>query len=256
MGTPTEPAADPVHDGEADRWGGWDWRNPRYGDHFRTCSYCGSIHPEDLAAELVAAGPCAGCGGEGVEGHYRNTISELVHRGVANGTIDPASLSDDERRRLDVPDHSYDPGGAYPAWSDQKYGWPHKFYVEGIRARDPKLLHCFGHYHGEAPPKGDSLDWIAASDLTRAQRKVIREGGMAAKGERLSGWYTFRPKTTLFAKFYTAHLADPRLPAEAREKIEQASGVRFHFSGGTVLWHGVAIPCEETQPSHEPGGVA
>jgi hypothetical protein len=44
-------ALDPVHGGEADRWGGWSWRKPSHGEHFRTCSYCGSIHPEDLANE-------------------------------------------------------------------------------------------------------------------------------------------------------------------------------------------------------------
>lgn len=59
------------------------WRDPEptlepYGRSFRTCSYCGSIHPEDLYNLLTA--------GIGV--------------------------------RL---------GG-----SDWKYGWPHKFYVEGI----------------------------------------------------------------------------------------------------------------------------
>lgn len=42
---------DPVHGGEAERWGGWSWRDPSHGEHYRTCSYCGSIHPEDLAAE-------------------------------------------------------------------------------------------------------------------------------------------------------------------------------------------------------------
>jgi len=36
---------------EAARWGGWSWRAPRYGEHYRTCSYCGSINPEDLVAE-------------------------------------------------------------------------------------------------------------------------------------------------------------------------------------------------------------
>jgi hypothetical protein len=38
----------PVHAGEADRWGGWTWREPSRGEHFRRCSYCGSMHPEDL----------------------------------------------------------------------------------------------------------------------------------------------------------------------------------------------------------------
>lgn len=36
---------------EAARWGGWDWREPVRGEHFRRCSYCGGMHPEDLAAE-------------------------------------------------------------------------------------------------------------------------------------------------------------------------------------------------------------
>lgn len=42
---------DLVHGVEAERWGGWSWREPSHGQHYRTCSYCGSIHPDDLAAE-------------------------------------------------------------------------------------------------------------------------------------------------------------------------------------------------------------
>lgn len=42
---------DPVHGGEAARWGGWSWRDPRHDEHFRRCSYCGSINPDDLTAE-------------------------------------------------------------------------------------------------------------------------------------------------------------------------------------------------------------
>lgn len=50
-----DPAADPVHDGPngAARWGGWRWKEPRYGEHYRTCSFCGSVHPEDLAADIA-----------------------------------------------------------------------------------------------------------------------------------------------------------------------------------------------------------
>lgn len=33
------------------RGGPWVWREPSHGEHFRTCSFCGSIHPGDLAAE-------------------------------------------------------------------------------------------------------------------------------------------------------------------------------------------------------------
>jgi hypothetical protein len=42
---------DPVHGPEAARWGGWSWRRSRRGEHFRRCSYCGSISPDDLAGE-------------------------------------------------------------------------------------------------------------------------------------------------------------------------------------------------------------
>jgi hypothetical protein len=41
----------PVHSPDADRRGGWNWRAPSRGEHYRTCSYCGSINPEDLANE-------------------------------------------------------------------------------------------------------------------------------------------------------------------------------------------------------------
>ena len=47
----TDTITDPVHGGQAERWGGWSWRDPARGEHFRRCSYCGSIHPDDLAAE-------------------------------------------------------------------------------------------------------------------------------------------------------------------------------------------------------------
>lgn len=42
---------DPVHGWGADWWGAWSWRKPSRGEHFRRCSFCGSIHPDDLLAE-------------------------------------------------------------------------------------------------------------------------------------------------------------------------------------------------------------
>lgn len=45
---------DPVHPETKDglfRYGPWEWAEPRKGEHFRRCSYCGSIHPNDLAME-------------------------------------------------------------------------------------------------------------------------------------------------------------------------------------------------------------
>lgn len=29
----------------------WSWRDPSHGEHYRTCNWCGSINPDDLAAE-------------------------------------------------------------------------------------------------------------------------------------------------------------------------------------------------------------
>lgn len=209
---------DLVHGGEAGRWGGWEWRKPRRGDHFRTCSYCGSIHPEDLAAEIVPQGKCSGCDATGWEAHFR------LHA---------------------EPEHHYDPGGPYASWADRKYGWPHKFYVENLRPRDREMLHVFTHCSGERAPEGYAYPYIAAADLTDEQKQIIESDGMGPRGEDYSGWYAFKPKAALFAKFYTQHLAAPGIPAEAREKIEAACGIRFHFADGTVAWHSPAVPCEE-----------
>lgn len=32
-------------------YGPWSWREPHRGEHFRRCSFCGSVNPDDLAAE-------------------------------------------------------------------------------------------------------------------------------------------------------------------------------------------------------------
>ncbi len=33
------------------RFDPWSWRDPHRGEHFRRCSFCGSVNPDDLAAE-------------------------------------------------------------------------------------------------------------------------------------------------------------------------------------------------------------
>lgn len=216
-----EEITDPVHGygwNTADRWGGWDWREPRYGDFFRTCSFCGCIHPEDLVAEPAASGPkapCMRCGGEGWEACFRSQAG-----------------SGEEF-------HSYNPGGWHASWADRKYGWPHKFYVEGLYPRDPKLLHCTGHASHVAVGSGSSWgspdSGVAAGDLTEAQKEIIRKDGMNASG-KFEGIYQFTPKHTLHAKFYTTHLADPRVSEEIKAKIASVSGLAFRFEGGRVSW--------------------
>lgn len=161
--------SDPVHGTEADRWGGWHWRDPSRGQHFRTCSYCGSIHPEDLAAET---------------------------------------------------DWS-------PSWADQKYGYPHKVYAS-IPNRQPDALFCIGA--GSSP--GYSPAWTEADQLTTEQRAIIERDGMGLD----YGSYLFGTRPTHHAKLYTVHLADPAIPAEARDKVQQASGLMFTFQDGTIGW--------------------
>lgn len=43
--------SDTVH-GQGAKWcGGWSWSPPMHGEHFRRCSFCGSVAPGDLTAE-------------------------------------------------------------------------------------------------------------------------------------------------------------------------------------------------------------
>jgi hypothetical protein len=231
-----DPAADPVHGSgwnSAARWGGWTWREPRYGDFFRTCSFCGCIHPEDLAAETAGTGTCSVCGQAGWPACFGNQSHAGIKATVQRGELD---VSDEERARVlaMADEHSYDPGGWYASWADWKYGWPHKFYVEGLKPRDLSLLHCVGSSNSPDRP-GTSGDWVRAGDLTREQKKVIKDDGMHGGG-KFEGWYLLQPRSTLHAKFYTAHLADPRIGRDAKDTIQRAGGLRFTFGDGQVVW--------------------
>lgn len=230
-----DPGTDPVHGAgwnSAARWGGWSWREPRYGDFFRTCSFCGCIHPEDLAAEQPGTGTCVVCGQRGWGACFDGQLHSGIKAAVRGGSL---GVSDEERARVLAlaDEHGYDPGGWWASWADRKYGWPHKFYVEGLRPRDPALLHCTGHSSGGSQPP-DGLGWVAAADLTRRQKKIIKDDGMSSGG--FSGWYLFSARSTLHAKFYTIHLADPGISQNVKDRIMQASGLRLVFENGTVSW--------------------
>ena len=222
-----DPATDPVHGSgwnNAVRWGGWNWRKPRRGEFFRTCSFCGCIHPEDLAA--VPAG--SGCGyplcpeprGELAHVHFPLPGEDGRDHGFPEGAL-----------------HRYVDTGWRASWADRKYGWPHKFYVEGLAPRDPSLLHCIGHGSGGDGSRPDRRgNWVEAKDLTRAQKRIIKADGMHARG-KFDGWYLFEPRATLHAKFYTIHFADPLISQDAKDAIQAASGLRFTFTDdGRVGW--------------------
>lgn len=49
-----DPSVHPETGGDSPfRYDPWDWRESSHGEHYRTCSFCGSINPEDLAAEPI-----------------------------------------------------------------------------------------------------------------------------------------------------------------------------------------------------------
>lgn len=110
---------------------------------FRTCDYCGSIHPADLLHVIRS------------------------HPGLRDtARLQPYDLERPLRHfqiRLDM--------------ADWKYGWPHKFYVEGI----------------PSPLRG---------------QKTIRSS-MYRDGKRILGEPRIEPNdATSHCKFYTTHLVD------------------------------------------------
>lgn len=154
--------------------GTWQWEGPIHGEHFRRCSYCGSIHPWDLAAE-------------------------------------PTWRAD---------------------WADQKYGWPHKFYVE-IPNRDPNRLYCTGSASGPRADQG----YIAFRDLTEYQREVVKRDGWRTPGEGYASAFMFGTRASHFGKFYTIHLSDPSMEPLVKTKIEQVCGLEFTFNDdGRIGW--------------------
>lgn len=170
--------SEPVHPDMRPSLRPWHWRSPRYAEHFRRCSYCGSINPDDLAGELWL-----------------------------------------------------------PEWADMKYGWPHKFYAE-IRNREPWRLFCTSWTDQDWPPMSTARDgWVSVDDLTAQQRTAVEQGGLRQIEAK---WYMFSTRKYHQAKFYTTHLADPKLDPDVKAAIEQRSGIRFEFDNGTVTFRAAA----------------
>lgn len=248
MSSGYDPVADPVHGSgwnSAARWGGWHWQDPRGAEHFRRCSFCGGIHPEDLAAETAGDGTCRVCAQQGWEACFRNQECADIKAGVRSGEL---AVGDEERARVlaMADEHPYDPGGWYASWADRKYGWPHKFYVNGVVNRHPEILRiitaCSQRQWDEAqralaegrPAFGVSpgCKWYAVSDIP---------GGTDMSGWRLEdGHYShvgLGSDKEHFVKFYTIHLADPAVSQDAKDIIQRVSGLAFEFTAeGRVSW--------------------
>jgi hypothetical protein len=217
-----DPAADPVHGSgwnSAARWGGWHWEKPRGAEHFRRCSFCGSISPDDLTAETAGTG----CGYAGCP-EPKNELAQ-VHFPIAG-------REDDDGRHLFVNT------GWRASWADMKYGWPHKFYVEGLVNRHPEILRVIT---AATPDQADRLEretgyqWYAIADIP--------------SGTDVSGWrledsnYShvgLGSDRTHHAKFYTVHLADLAVSDEVKDTISRVCGLRFTFEDGRVRWEAAA----------------
>lgn len=131
-----------------------EWRPPTdfhrdggQGQPYRTCSYCGSMHPMDLLAALK--------------------------------------------------------DGATMHGSDWKYGWPHKFYTNGIK----------NPIAGKQIRSGSTSSWDEE------------------KGERIEEIHYSNASATTDGKFYNIHLKDlnPEQLAELIPLLDQHTGILFHI---------------------------
>lgn len=158
-----------------------------HGYPFRTCSYCGSIHPEDLAKYLEAG------------------VAKL--------------------------------GG-----SDWKYGWPHKFYVEGIP--NPKAGQMVKVSEMSCSDRSRAAEEMKTGDQLIEEYEVTQTFRNGVKVTERTGPTIYRvlhygpaPATT-HAKWYNDHLLD--LEPAAFEKISQLlmthANIRFALVDGKLKY--------------------
>ena len=232
----TEQATDPVHGhgwNTADRWGGWSWREPRGAEHFRRCSFCGSIHPEDLAAEQAGDGTCRVCGEHGWEACFRAQKAPWMTAEALAGL----DISDEERARVGAlhPAHNYDPGGWYASWADRVR----------VAAQVPRQGH-------RQPPSRNPADHHRAQPLpgrphgARDRLPVVRHRRHPA-GTDVSGW-------RLEDGHYT-HVglgSDPDAPREVLHGSPGRSGDQRRDEGRSAGSRGFGSP---SRTAGCPGGV-
>ena len=111
---------------------------------------------------------------------------------------------------------------------DWKYGWPHKFYVEGLpnlRGGELEYIYTYGQ-----------RERIAASALEGFQPEQYDRGN-GDKGWRVVSMRSESPKHA-HAKFYAEHLTDlqPEAFAALAALIEQHAQIRFSMQDGKLHW--------------------
>lgn len=160
-----------------------------YAEPFRTCWYCGSIHPDDLLTALLLQGDAP--------------AYDMDSR--------PMPVEGEEYmaayRRWVKAQHDYR-GGLRLSESDWKYGYPHKFYVEGI------------------------VNPLAVAGVT------VCSGGKPQSLDPTDHYLGPAPATT-HAKFYTEHLADATdFNALAARINAQAPHITFAKGPEGIKWQG------------------
>jgi hypothetical protein len=120
-------------------------------------------------------------------------------------------------------------------WADQKYGWPHKFYVDIADVKGE--LHWLGGWSGGLEPPTDeevrARGYTPIAALTEAERTACEKSVLDLS--RYHGVQVGR-RAWHHAKFYTAHLNDDRIEDGTKIEIARLCGLRFEFEDGRVRW--------------------
>lgn len=175
------------HDNEmaAQRFGKPSWRlsgekahpNSDHVESFRSCSYCGSIHPEDLVSILES--------------------------------------------------------GAHLGHADWKYGWPHKFYIDGIINLNKGNLvrRTTQSIAGETPTEEELASARIYASRPGCEIKTVHAGYFSSKtGKPVYSLAVFEPDgPTTHGKFYNQHLVDlePEAFAVVAAVLLKHSGIQF-----------------------------
>jgi len=181
------------------------WREPRkrrddsdpYEQTWRTCWYCGSIHPEDLYRLLD---------GQAVV-EYQDFDANAFSGDHVQYT---QALADHYSRRSEQ--------GIHVGGSDWKYGWPHKFYIDGIPNPAVGQEYVIYTYGGE-----------------RADESVEYTNHHGEKGWRRVHSRNTCPSTTR-AKWYNEHLTDlaPETFEVMAALLETHSRIKFYLVDGKL----------------------
>lgn len=111
---------------------------------------------------------------------------------------------------------------------DQKYGWPHKIYVDLVNP-DPDRDCVVSAITFE--PSGDKDRWIPVGEK---ERRDLERDGWGGEG-KLYVQYAKRP--TLHAKYYTGHGVEPWITEAGRRAIGFMVGYIFERADdGSLRW--------------------